>query len=111
MNFAFNTASQEEGEGNDDESNDNTDETDTNDNSDTTDNTDNNDNNDTTDDTDTNDDSATVIIDIAAGFEAIKNNPHYSEDHHSRTLYQVDQTFDLIQEKLIEMAARLNANA
>jgi hypothetical protein len=28
--------------------------------------------------------------DIAAGFAAIKNNPHYSEIKLSRTLYQVD---------------------
>lgn len=48
------------------------------------------------------------MADIVAGFEAIRNNPHYSETHQSRTLYQVDRTFDYIQEKLIEMAAHLN---
>jgi hypothetical protein len=29
-------------------------------------------------------------IDIAAGFAAIRNNPHYSSTNLSRTLYQVD---------------------
>lgn len=63
---------------------------------------DNNDSNDD-DNTDNNDDSTdndTVVIDpseIAAGFEAIRNNPHYDATHFSRTLWQVDQTFDFIQ--------------
>lgn len=55
-----------------------------------------------------NDDGNTVdLTTIAAGFEAIRNNPHYG-DKMSRTLYQVDQSFDFIQDKLIEMAARLD---
>lgn len=32
----------------------------------------------------------TVMTDIAAGFEKIKNNPHYDDQKLSRTLYQVD---------------------
>lgn len=47
-------------------------------------------------------------VDIAAGFAAIKNNPHYSEHTLSRTLYQVDQSFDFIEEKMIAFQHVLN---
>jgi len=59
------------------------------------------DNDDTTDDNDDSTDNDTdvpvpvpvPVIDpssIAAGFEAIRNNPHYDATHFSRTLWQVD---------------------
>jgi len=54
------------------------------------------------------DDDTVHISDLRAGFEAIKNKAHYNEHTLSRTLYQVDQTFDFIQEKLIEMSAKLD---
>lgn len=51
--------------------------------------------NDGSDDNDDNGDNGgsggeTVMTDIAAGFEKIKNNPHYDDQKLSRTLYQVD---------------------
>ena len=53
-------------------------------------------------------DDTSPISDIRAGFDAIRNKPHYDDHTLSRTLYQVDRTFDFIQEKLIEMSAKLN---
>jgi len=53
-------------------------------------------------------DDTTPISDIRAGFDAIRNKPHYDDHTLSRTLYQVDRTFDFIEQKLIEMAAKLN---
>jgi len=81
-NLTFSTAAHSDSGDNSD----NTDETDATDNTDETDATDN------TDDSD-NSNNDTVVIDpsaIAAGFEAIRNNPHYDATHFSRTLWQVD---------------------
>jgi hypothetical protein len=78
------------------------------DSNDTTDNTDASDSTDTTDSTDSGSNNTPIsVTDILAGFEAIHNNPHYSDTEFSRTLYQVDQTLDFIEEKLIEMAGGL----
>ena len=38
--------------------------------------------------------------DLKAEFESIRKKQHYSSDEHSRTMYQVDRTLDLIEEKL-----------
>lgn len=46
-------------------------------------------------------------IDISAGFAAIRNNPHYSTTDLSRTLYQVDQSFDYIEKVLVKMGNAL----
>ena len=47
------------------------------------------------------------MTDIAAAFANIRANPHYSSTNLSRTLYQVDQSFDLIEQQLISMQAAL----
>merc|ERR1719471_1438110 len=47
------------------------------------------------------------MTDIAAAFANIRANPHYSITNLSRTLYQVDQSFDLIEQQLISMQAAL----
>jgi uncharacterized UPF0160 family protein len=66
---------------------------DTTDTTDVADNTDTSGGTDTTDNTDTSGDNTTPVVsigDIVAGFQAIHNNPHYSDTEFSRTLYQVD---------------------
>merc|ERR1719313_1006598 len=72
------------------------------------------DNEDTTDSSDSGNSGSNTtsvsVTDIVAGFEAIHNNPHYSDTELSRTLYQVDQTLDFIEEKLVEMAGGLANN-
>jgi len=35
--------------------------------------------------------------------QEIRDNPHYSPDNYSRTLYQVDRELDFIEQKLIEL--------
>lgn len=62
--------------------------TNSNETTDTTDNTDTSDSTDTTDNTDSGSNTTPVsVTDILAGFEAIHNNPHYSDTEFSRTLY------------------------
>ena len=46
---------------------------------------------------------STTVTDIAAGFAAIRTNPNYSSTQLSRTLFQVDQSFDFIEQQLISM--------
>jgi len=50
------------------------------------------------------------MTDIAAGFAAIRANPNYSSTQLSRTLFQVDQSFDFIEQQLISMQTVLNQN-
>merc|ERR1712027_71389 len=52
----------------------------------------------------------TTMTDIAAGFAAIRANPNYSSTQLSRTLFQVDQSFDFIEQQLISMQTVLNQN-
>ena len=44
--------------------------------------------------------------DLKAEFDAIRKKQHYSDDEHSRTMYQVDRTLDLIEEKLTSQQAQ-----
>lgn len=42
--------------------------------------------------------------DIEAAFEEILNTPNWGPDQKSRTMYQLDKSFDYIELKLVEFA-------